>query len=487
MPDLDLPNPLDPASGEKAAPRLSTATIPFLALEVKRPAYNRSGVANGVLHFGPGAFHRAHQAAAFDALLAHDPRWGITGVSLHSTQVAQALNPQDGLYSLALLDEEPGLQIIGSLTRILTGSQGKAVMEAMTSPELRIISSTVTEKGYCLGPDGRLDEQHPDIRSDLADLSSPRSFIGWLASGLAERRRRGLPGATILSCDNLTDNGRKLGAAVIDFASMRDPDTARWIEDHVRFPNAMVDSITPATDQDLRRKVAQSLGLTDAWPIQRERFTQWVIEDDFVDERPALDVAGVTFTKDVHPFEAAKLRLLNGAHSTLAYVGLLRGHRTVAQAMTDEWLARFVERLMREDIVPTLKPPAGLDLDIYISDVLRRFRNPAIEHLLSQIAWDGSQKLPYRLLGTIRDRLASGGEIQRLILPIAAWLRFIAHAARHDLTITDPLADRLLAAGDDWQAIVAMPEIFGDLAGSPVLVQPLTSSFKTLDDLRSAT
>lgn len=463
--------------------RLSEETLPLLPPQVAKPGYDRAACRNGVLHFGPGAFHRAHQAAAFDAVLAQDSRWGITGVSLHSSQVADALNPQQGLYTLALLDHEPGLQVIGAIRQVLTRSQAPAIIGAMVSPDLRIISSTVTEKGYCLGPDGQLDMDHPAIRNDLSTGFPPQSFIGWLVTGLAERRRRGLPGLTILSCDNLTDNGRKLGVAVRQFAAASDPDTAGWIEDHVRFPNAMVDSITPATDEALRNKVEQALELADAWPIQRERFTQWVIEEDFAGERPPLELAGVTFTRDVHPFEAAKLRLLNGAHSTLAYVGLLRGHQSVAQAMKDEWLAGFVQRLMREDIAPTLKAPPGLDLDIYISDVLQRFRNPAIEHRLSQIAWDGSQKLPYRILGTIRDARAAGRPIDRLALPIAAWLRFISRAAADKTAITDPLANRLVAAGDNWQAVVGMTEIFGDLATDADLRAALQSSIVCLENM----
>jgi fructuronate reductase len=462
--------------------RLSNASLAQLPAGIGRPGYDRAAVAPGVVHFGPGAFHRAHQAAAFDTLLESDPRWGITGVSLNSTAVAEALNPQDGLYTLALLEAEVAYRVIGSIGRVLTGTQRPEILTALAAPTTRIVSMTVTEKGYCLGSDGTLDTTHPAIVTDLAAPDAPKSVIGWLVAGLAERRRQGLPGVTILSCDNLADNGRKLGAAVRAFAEAVDPDTARWIADGCRFPNAMVDSITPATDDALRARIVAATGLEDAWPIQREAFTQWVIEDDFAGERPELERAGVTFTNDVHGYEAAKLRLLNGPHSTLAYLGLALGHVSVADAMADARLAAFVETLMREDISPSLNAPAGFDIGAYRRDILNRFKNPAIVHKLSQIAWDGSQKLPYRILDTTRDALAAGRPIDRLAVPIAAWLRFIEGAATRGETITDPLAAPLLAHGGDWRAILAMPQIFADLSGNARFTDAVARAHTALAD-----
>ncbi len=461
--------------------RLSDATLGKVAAGVATPSYDRAKVKAGVVHLGPGAFHRAHQAAAFDTLLAHDPRWGITGISLNSTSVADALNPQDGLYTLALLDEDVSYRVIGSIGRILTAADSAAMLAALASTDTRIVSLTVTEKGYCLTGDGTLDMAHPGIVRDLAG-DTPTTAIGWIVAGLAERKRQGLPGITILSCDNLTSNGRKLGAAARAFAEARDIDLRRWIEDHVRFPNAMVDSITPATDDALRARVRAAVGLDDAWPIQREGFTQWVIEDDFAGDRPELDRAGVTYTTDVHGYEAAKLRLLNGPHSTLAYLGLGLGHASVAAAMADPKLAGFVEQLMREDIAPSLTPPAGLDLAAYSAAILKRFANPAIEHKLSQIGWDGSQKLPYRILDTTRDALAAGRPVDRLAVPIAAWLRFVERAAALGERITDPLADRLLAAGGDWRTILAMRDIFGDVPGDPRFLSAVERAHTALAD-----
>ncbi|WP_260928937.1 mannitol dehydrogenase family protein [Novosphingobium sp. 9] len=466
--------------------RLSQGALSALPAGVAKPGYDRAGMRAGVVHFGPGAFHRAHQAAAFDTLLGHDPRWGITGVSLHSRGVADGLNPQGGLYTLALLDAVTDYRVIGSIGQVLTGDQTAAILAALADPQTRIISATVTEKGYCLDAGGALDIRNAAILADIdaarnAPVWQPSSFPGWVVRALQARRHSGAGPITVLSCDNLTDNGRKLEGAVRSLAEAVDPELAQALPELASFPNAMVDSITPATDDALRAQVMAATGLEDAWPIQRERFSQWVIEDRFVTERPELECAGVTFAADVRPFEQAKLRLLNGAHSSLAYIGLGRGHETVADAMADAELASFVERLMREDIAPTVSPPPGLDLGHYITDVLARFANPAIRHLLSQIAWDGSQKLPYRLLGTVRDTLSAGRSVERLVLPVAAWVRFVDRAAREGRSLVDPLADTLLARAGDWRAMLALTEVFGDLGADSRFTNAVEHGLEVLE------
>jgi fructuronate reductase len=403
--------------------RLGAATAPPLA-------YDREAARIGVLHIGPGAFHRAHQADYFDRLLAHDPRWAISAVSLRSSDVKQALEPQDGLYTLATLDETPAFRVIGAHREFLVAPDPAR----LAAPDLKLVTLTITEKGYCLRPDGTLD-------LDRSDLSA--SAIGWLVGGLRSRRAAGLPAPAILSCDNLPDNGHMLRAAVIALAAARDADLAAWIAGEVVFPSSMVDSITPATDEALRACVLEATGLEDAWPIQREAFTQWVVEDVLPSGGPDLAGVGVTLTPDVASFEQAKLRLLNGAHSSLAYLGLLRGLETVADAMADPELAGFVETLMRQDIAPTLPGDQGA----YIDAILKRFRNPAIRHRLSQIAWDGSQKLPIRLLATVRDALMAGRPVERLARPLGGWMRFIERQARAGAAIVDPLAEQLAALG----------------------------------------
>jgi fructuronate reductase len=443
-----------------ALPRLGDRTLAQARNGAWPAAYGRAAVEVGVVHLGPGAFHRAHQAPVFDALLAHDPRCGVSEIALRSDRVRQALAPQDGLYTLAELDVQPRIRIIGAIREMLTAADAPdAALSRLADVRTRMITLTITEKGYCLTPAGAFDLDHPDIVADLARPAAPRSAVGWLLEGLRRRRSGGVGGLPIVSCDNLADNGGKLGRAVVALAHAQDDvGLAGWIEDQVRFPATMVDSITPATDDALRERVRCWIGLEDAWPIQRERFTQWVVEDRLGPGAPDLARAGVQLVGDVRPFEQAKLRLLNGAHSSLAYLGLLAGLQTVAGAMTDAPLAGFVERLMREDIAPSLAQTAGLRLPAYIASILTRFRNPAIAHQLAQIAWDGSQKLPFRLLGTVADAVAAGRPVARLATPVAAWMVFAARRARSAEPLVDPLADVIAAiAGEPPER---QPELF---------------------------
>jgi fructuronate reductase len=412
---------------------------------VTQAGYDRSALRTGIVHFGPGAFHRAHQADYVDRLLGDDPRWGIAAVSLRSAATVEALRGQAGAYTLAILDAETSFRTIRVHNAFFGPGQGEGVRQLLRSPDVRIVSTTVTEKGYCLAGDGALDFTHPDIVHDLSSPEAPVSIVGWLALSLRDRRASGLPPFTPLCCDNLASNGRKLRLAVINYAERLDPDLARWIAGEVRFPGTMVDSITPATDDRLRRTVEEATGWADAIPVSREAYTAWIIEDVLPDDAPDLASVGAVLAADVGAWERAKLRILNGAHSSLAYLGLLIGHETVADAMADPDLARFVEQLIRSDIVPSLLP-SPLDLDVYVGEILQRFRNPAIAHKLSQIAWDGSQKLPYRLLDTIADALRAGRPIDRLAVPIAAWMLFIDRQTRGGFEIVDPLSPALMAA-----------------------------------------
>lgn len=416
----------------------------------------------GIVHFGPGAFHRAHQADYIDRLLADDPRWAIAAVSMRSSETIDALARQKGRYTLAILDEQPSYRTIAAHKAFLGPDDCGQVRRLVASPEVRLVTSTVTEKGYCLAGDSTLDFGHPDIVHDLERPDSPLSLVGRLALGLADRRRDGIAAFVTLCCDNMNSNGKTLRSAVLAFAGRLDPELADWIAGEALFPDSMVDSITPATDEALRRRVLEATGFEDRIPVAREAYSAWIIEDVLPADGPDLASVGAVLTADVGAFERAKLRILNGAHSTLAYIGLLIGHRTVAEAMDDPALARFVERLIRDDIVPSLLP-SPLDLQAYAGEILDRFRNPAIGHLLSQIAWDGSQKLPYRLLGTIADALDAGLPIERLAIPIAAWLVFVERQARAGAQLIDPLADTLerIGRGPDQDAnLLAIRQIF---------------------------
>jgi fructuronate reductase len=424
---------------------------------LKPPEY-RDRLATGIVHFGPGAFHRAHQADYIDRLLRQDPRWGIAAVSLRSIGTIEALRAQDGLYTLAILDRETSFRTIGAHNRLFGPADSAALRQQLLDPAIGIVTSTVTEKGYCLVADGTLDFDHPDIAHDLENPHNPVSLIGWLALGLSDRRANGLQPFTPICCDNMASNGRKLGAAVTAFARHLDPELARWIEGEAPFPNTMVDSITPASDDRLRQLVRNATGFDDAAPVSRETFAQWVIEDILPSGSPDLASVGVTLAGDVAAWEKTKLRILNGAHSTLAYLGLLLELETVADAMAHPALSTFVKQLVREDVIAMLQP-SPIDLNAYADATFARFRNPAIHHRLSQIAWDGSQKLPYRLIDTIIEARAAGRPLDRLAVPIAAWILFIERQARASAAIVDPLADRLATLGRSPDLVGAILEL----------------------------
>jgi fructuronate reductase len=469
---------------------LSDDMLSSLPNHIIRPNYNRADTRIGIVHFGPGAFHRAHQAVYIDDLLADEPDWAISAVSLHSTDVRDALRPQGGLYTLALLGETPALRVIGSIREVLCArDESAAVLQRLADSAVRLVTLTITEKGYCLGNNG-LDVAHPEIIHDLTSPHAPRSAIGYIVAGLRARRAAGIAPYTVLSCDNLADNGGKLKRATLQFAQRIDAGLAAWIEREVAFPRSMVDSITPATDDALRHRVAQQLGCADAWPVQRENYTQWVIEDNFCNGRPAFEKAGVTLSNDIAGYDRAKLRLLNGPHSSLAYLGSLLKIEAVAEAMREPQLAGFVERLMREHITPSLDAPAGFDASAYSNAILGRFRNPAIAHKLSQIAWDGSQKLPVRLFGTITDALAAGRSVNALCLPVAAWLHFVRKQANAGVALVDPLNDGLTAIGlatigeaeHDVAAFLKLDAVFADIGDDARFVQALQLAYAALGD-----
>lgn len=439
---------------------LSRATLASLPAAVQRPGHDIAAVSTGIVHFGPGAFHRAHQADVIDRVLDSDPRWGIAAVSLRTPGTVDALKAQDGLYTLAIIDREPATRIVAAHSDAIGPGEGAKLRKLLADPAVRIATSTVTEKGYCLGPDGTLDFAHPDIVHDRTRPAEPRSVIGWIVAGLADRRAAGTPPFAMLCCDNMTGNGGKLRAACAALAREQDAGLADWILGKVAFPDSMVDSITPASDAAFLAKIAAELGVEDRAAVQRERFTQWVLQRFDLPGGPDLAAAGATLTRDVRGYEQAKLRILNGAHSSLAYIGLALGRETVFEAMSDPRLEAFVTRLVHEDIRASLPPVDGLDTESYANAVLDRFRNPAIRHLLSQIAWDGSQKLPYRLLDTVRDALDAGRPVERLAVPIAAWIAFLRRKTAAGETITDPLADTLSAASGELDAMLSLRQVF---------------------------
>jgi fructuronate reductase len=425
--------------------RLSLGELRSLPPAIGRPGYDPAQIDVGILHLGLGAFHRAHQAVYTDDVLAADPRWGVCGVSLKTPRSIEPLAAQDGLYTLLTRSGEGTVaRVIGALRETMFAGAARADLIArFADPRILVVSSTVTEKGYChLPATGALDDSHPDIVHDLAHPDSPVSAVGIVVAGLAARRAAGAGPLTFGCCDNLPHNGRTVEQLVRALAERRDAALTRWIAANVAFPSTMVDRIVPATTAADLAEAQRLLGVQDAAPVAAEPFGQWIIEDRFAAARPRWDDAGAQFTSDVAPFEFMKLRLLNGSHSTLAYLGFLMGHEFVWQASRDPLLAMLVERQMAEEIVPTLPPPSGIDLAQYCAALLVRFRNATLPHRTRQIAMDGSQKLPQRLLDTVRDRLAADASIGHLTLAVAGWMRYVSGRDEHGtpIDVQDPLA-----------------------------------------------
>lgn len=468
--------------------RLSNAGLQGYDGPASLPEYDRASVTAGILHLGIGAFHRAHQAVYMDDLLTGDPSWGIIAASLRRPDTRLALEPQDGLYTLAVLDGKTvETRVIGSVLRVLDWTlHAEDILAAIADPSIRIISVTVTEKGYCRTPSGDLDVTLPVVAGDLAG-QGPHSLPGILVTGLARRMLSNGGPVTVLSCDNLPDNGPATARVIRQFAQHSAPDLVAWIDANVTFPSSMVDRITPATTQADIDAINATTGLIDAWPISTEPFSQWVIEDRFAAGRPEFEVAGVQMVADVAPFEAMKLRMLNGAHSTLAYAGGLMGYDYVSEAVGDADMRARVTAIIRDEVIPTLALPSG-DLEVYWQALLARFANTSLHHRLDQIAQDGSQKLPQRLLATCRDALEAGRSVSGLTFAVAAWIVWVERRKSSGLPLIDPLAEQLYAlidrAGADVGLFLDQCGVFGDLATHPSFRQQVTDHVIQLRDQR---
>ena len=452
--------------------RLNPGTLPN---GVREPRYERDALQTGIVHLGIGAFMRAHLAVVNeDALDAGGSLgWGITGVSLRAPDTRDALAPQGGLYTLALRDTTgESLRIIGCVRDCLVAAEDPgAVVRRIAAPGTRIVSLTVTEKGY-------LDD-------------APGSAAAFIVAGLARRRAAGHGPLTLMSLDNLPSNGAVLRRRVLALAERSDSDLARWTAARCTFPNSMVDRIVPRTTDADRERIAAALGVRDAWPVVGEPFFDWAVEDHFADGRP--DWPGVRFVADAGPFERRKLRMVNGAHSSIAYLSLAAGWATVGEAMRQPALRRHVDALLRDEVEPTL---AGVDLDGYRARLLERFANPALAHRCAQIAMDGSQKMPQRILDTIRDRIRAGQAIDRLALSVAAWWWHQRERGADDPLAAELRAHWLRSAGSadpadpteradahaqaQAQALTHFQPVFGDLAGAPALVAALAPHLRSL-------
>ena len=471
--------------------RLSQKSLSQLPSSVAKPAYDRSKVVGSIVHLGIGAFHRAHQAMFTDAVLASgDLSWGIVGAGVISADMKNALAPQDFLYALAEMGaDSEQVKVIGSIVDVFGGAEDAGKLLAkMSDVSTRIVSITVTEKGYYLDPaTGKLQLQAPAIAADLAAPATPKTILGLIVQALKNRKAAGITPFTVLSCDNLPNNGKLAKAAVLAFAREVDGALASWIEANVTFPCTMVDRITPATTDADRAHVTSVIGMDDAWPVVTEQFVQWVIEDQFTMGRPDWSVAGAIFSDEIECWENMKLRCLNGSHSTLAYLGQLTGRETVADAMGLPLITDILDPLWVE-IREVLHAPKGVNPAEYVESLKQRFRNPALKHRTAQIASDGSQKLPQRLLAPLRDRLAKGLVSPMIATAIAAWMHYAVKVAHADGVLSDPLAGEILPAArksTDAAVIVtnllALDKIFGaDLPANAALRALLTEKFVEL-------
>ncbi|MES0265743.1 mannitol dehydrogenase family protein [Citrobacter sedlakii] len=473
---------------------MTTIASAVLPDSVRTPQYDRSRLASRIVHFGFGAFHRAHQALLTDRVLnAQGGDWGICEISLFSgDRLMSQLRAQDHLYTV-LEKGANGNQaiVIGAVHECLNAKLDSltAIIEKFCEPQVAIVSLTITEKGYCIDPaTGTLDLTHPRIRHDIDSPGEPHSAPGILVEALSRRRERGLLPFTVLSCDNIPDNGHVVKNAVLGMAEKRDPALAMWIREHVSFPGTMVDRIVPAATDETLDEISRALGVADPCGISSEPFIQWVIEDRFVAGRPAWETAGVQLVTDVRPWEEMKLRMLNGSHSFLAYLGYLSGFQHISECMQDEAFREAAYQLMMREQAPTLSI-TDVDLQRYAGSLIARFANPALKHKTWQIAMDGSQKLPQRMLAGVRIHLERGSAWPLLALGIAGWMRYVCGVddAGAPIDVRDPLSDkiRLLVAnvGENEKVanLLTLQEVFGsDLPKNPAFVQAIETAWQHL-------
>ncbi len=474
---------------------MNTIANSALPSTVQQPNYDRAALRSRIVHIGFGAFHRAHQALLTDRVLnTQGGDWGICEVSLFGADtLIQELRKQDHLFSVL----EKGAQgnqaiVVGSVCESVHARLDgiMQVLAKLVEPQVAIVSLTITEKGYCIEPGtGQLDLQNEFIRADLAVPNAPTSAPGVLVEALHLRRLRGLPPFTVLSCDNIPENGDVVRNAVLGLATVRDPALANWIQQHVTFPNTMVDRIVPAATAETLQEIADTLGVADSCGIACEPFIQWVVEDKFVAGRPDWQVAGVQLVDDVLPFEEMKLRMLNGSHSYLSYLGYLAGYQHINDCMADENYRLTARRLMMNEQAPTLRV-TGIDLNAYADQLIERYCNPALKHRTWQIAMDGSQKLPQRMLDSVRWHLKQGNAYPCLALGIAGWMRYVGGIDDNGqvIDIRDPMVDsfkQCVAASEDGaarvQSLLTLKALFGEtLPQQPTFVQAVTEAYLSL-------
>ena len=472
--------------------KLSLSNLSSLPAAVGRPRYDRASLSPGILHFGVGNFHRAHQAVYLDDLFntgaGHD--WGIVGAGVFEAERAGRgkLAGQDWLTTVVEQDEQGRLaRVTGAMIDFVEPADTSATIARLADPRIRIVSLTITEGGYFIDPaSGRFDPAHPGIVADAQDVANPKTVFGLILAGLLRRRQDGIAPFTVMSCDNIPHNGRVTADGVIGLARLIDEELADWVGEHVAFPNAMVDRITPATTDRERAILADEFGVDDAWPVFCEPFRQWVLEDRFTNGRPALEQVGVQFVKDVSPYELMKIRILNGGHAAIAYPAGLMDIHFVHEAMQEPLVRGFLEKLEREEIIPTVPPVPDTSLEDYFRLIDHRFSNPRIGDTVRRLCLDGSNRQPKFIIPTIADRLKAGQGIAGLALESALWCRYCFGTTDSGAMIepNDPNWDRMQgtsrAAKDDPAAWLAMDDIYGDVGRSSVFADAFSAALKAL-------
>jgi len=458
------------------------------------PAYDRDLVTPGVVHFGVGGFHRAHQAMYHDRLMNQGTAldWGICGVGVmpEDLKMKQALGAQDGLYTLVLKHSDGTYEprVIGSLVEYLFAPDDpEAVIARMTAETTRIVSLTITEGGYNISDvTGEFDLTNPDVIHDLEPDAVPRTTFGLITEALRRRRKQGRAPFTVMSCDNLQGNGHLTKKVLTTFARLQELELGDWVETEVRFPNSMVDRITPVTTDDDRAEIRERFGIDDRWPVVCEPYTQWVLEDAFTEGRPPYEEAGVQLVGQVEPYELMKLRLLNGSHQAMCYFAYLSGYRLVHEAAQDPSFQAFLLGYMNEEATPTLPPVPGVDLDGYKHTLIERFSNPQVRDTIARLCAQSSDRIPKWLLPVIRQQLTTGGEIRRSAAVVASWARYAEGVDEQGepIEVVDRLADSLTRLArrqcEDPDAFIANRELFGDLADDERFVTCYRSALASL-------
>ena len=458
------------------------------------PSYDRSRLRTGIVHFGVGGFHRAHEAMYLDRLMSDGKAldWAICGVGVMPAdrRMQQVMAAQDGLYTLVVKAPDGTLEprVIGSIKEYLFAPDDpEAVIEKMAAEPVRIVSLTVTEGGYNFNAvTGEFVADNPDVQHDLRPGAAPRTTFGLIVAALQRRRDRGLAPFTIMSCDNIQGNGHAARRSFVAFATLRDPELGRYVEQNVDFPNSMVDRITPVTTDDDREEVRKRFGVDDGWPVVCEPFTQWTLEDVFTLGRPPFERAGVQVVADVEPYELMKLRLLNASHQALCYFGYLAGYRLVHDVAQDPLFAGFLLAYMDREATPTLEPVPGIDLDEYKHQLIDRFSNSQVRDTVARLCAESSDRIPKWLLPVIRYNLEAGGEILRSTAVVASWARYAEGVDEQGrpIEVVDRLRDSLIAAagqqGDDPLAFIRNRDLFGDLIDNERFVSTYRSVLASL-------